>query len=537
MTLALASATLNSAAINQNTQSIAFCRLGDLRFGVPLTDVVQAIRQPAHMTLLPRRDHAIAGMFVYRQQTIPLIDIRRWLPWPDERNELPGQILLVRRNAHLAGIAIDQVDGLQRVRSSQIQRLFQGDDEEELFHTSVSIADDEQSSQAVGLLDVEALIRLSQVWSAAEADTESDTESDTDMADSVTAVDAVSAVAASIASAVPHALFELAGQVLAIPAGDVAAVIPMPAVTTILGRHPAWLGMTIWRERDVPVLRTMAALGLPPETESGSAQENLLVILGSEGRYAGVPVEVARAVMPLDTRAAQTAASAGLPVNTVLSGVLHTPASERLLLIDGTELVNTCSLSALSQKAQDAGLAQHRQHGQLIQQNQHTQYTQQKTQQLDQPSQADQDAALQAHVVVQGGQAWALGMRWLEAIVYFPAQFDTNTAGHPAQLGNFLWNQQTLPLWDLRMLSSQTPTADSPERRVLIMRINGMLIGLVVEQLLILLPARSGKIAAFGRRQTGVTQIITVRDDDQEKTYSILNPAEYLPLQSALTSL
>ena len=530
MTLASASATLNSAAIKENTQSIAFCRLGDLHFGVPLTDVVQAIRQPAHMTLLPRRDHAIAGMFVYRQQTIPLIDLLRWLPWPDQRTELPGQILLVRRNAYLAGIAIDQVDGLQRVRSSQIQRLFQGDDEEELFHTSVSIADDEQSSLAVGLLDVEALIRLSQVWSAAETNT----ESDTDMADSVTAVDAVSTGAASIASAVPHALFELAGQVLAIPAGDVAAVIPMPAVTTILGRHPAWLGMTIWRERDVPVLRTMAALGLPPDAESGSAQENLLVILGSEGRYAGVPVEVARAVMPLDTRAAQTAASAGLPVNTVLSGVLHTPASERLLLIDGAELVNTCSLSALSQKAQDAGLAQHRQHGQHIQ---HNQYTQQKTQQLDQPSQADQDAALQAHVVVQGGPVWALGMRWLEAIVYFPAQFDTNTAGHPAQLGNFLWTQQTLPLWDLRMLSSQTPTPDSPERRVLIMRINGMLIGLVVEQLLILLPARSGKVAAFGRRQTGVTQIITVRDDDQEKTYSILNPAEYLPLQSALTSL
>lgn len=526
MTLASASATLNSAAINQNTQSIAFCRLGDLRFGVPLTDVVQAIRQPAHMTPLPRRDYAIAGMFVYRQQTIPLIDLRRWLPWPDQRSELPGQILLVRRNAHLVGIAIDQVDGLQRVRSSQIQRLFQGDDEEELFHTSVSIADDEQSSQAVGLLDVEALIRPSQVWSAAEVDTESDTESDTDMADSATAVDAVSAGVASIASAVPHALFELAGQALAIPAGDVAAVIPMPAVTTILGRHPAWLGMTIWRERDVPVLRTMAALGLPPETESGSAQENLLVILGSEGRYAGVPVEVARAVIPLDTRAAQTAASAGLPVNTVLSGVLHTPASERLLLIDGAELVNTCSLSALSQKTQGAGLAQHRQHGQHIQ----------HTQQLDQPSQADQDAALQAHVVVQGGQAWALGMRWLEAIVYFPAQFDTNTAGHPAQLGNFLWNQQTLPLWDLRMLSSRTPTPDSPERRVLIMRINGMLIGLVVEQLLILLPARSGKVAAFGRRQTGVTQIITVRDDDQEKTYSILNPAEYLPLQQALAS-
>lgn len=521
MTLAATSVALNGAHRNDSSLSMTFCRLGDLRFAVPLNDVVQAIRKP-QLTLLPRRDQAIAGVFVYRQQSIPLLDLRRWLPWPDERSELPGQILLLRQNAHLVGVAIDQVEGLQRVPGSQIQRVVQREDDEELFHSTVSIAAGEQESQALGLLDVDALIRLSQVWSAA----------DEEFATSIAAADselaataaAGSASASASASTVPHALFELAGQVLAIPAADVAAVISMPVVTTILGRHPAWLGMTIWRERDVPVLRTMAALGLPPQAAdesahdtTASAQENLLVILGSEGRYAGLPVQVARAVTPLDTSAAQTAASAGLPVNTVLSGVLHLNAAERLLLVDGAELVNTCSLSALSQKAESAKQDQ-------------------QNQQPDQQSQADQDAALQAHVVVQGGRAWAVGMRWLEAIIYFPAQLDTNTAGNPAQLGNFIWNQQTLALWDLRMLSNQTPTPDSPERRVLIMRIDGMLIGLAVEQLLILLPARSGKIAAFGRRQSGVTQIITVRDQDQEKTYSILNPAEYLPLQQALAS-
>nr|WP_255423299.1 chemotaxis protein CheW [Undibacterium sp. CY21W] len=502
---------------------MTFCRLGDLRFAVPLKDVVQAIRQP-QLTLLPRRDQAIAGVFVYRQQTIPLLDLRRWLPWPDERGELPGQILLLKQNAHLVGVAIDQVEGLQRVPGSQIQRVVQREDDEELFHSTVSIAAGEQESQALGLLDVDALIRLSQVWSAADEEfATSIAAADSELAATAAAA-AGSASASASASTVPHALFELAGQVLAIPAADVAAVISMPVVTTILGRHPAWLGMTIWRERDVPVLRTMAALGLPPQAAdesahdtTASAQENLLVILGSEGRYAGLPVQVARAVTPLDTSAAQTAASAGLPVNTVLSGVLHLNAAERLLLVDGAELVNTCSLSALSQKAEGAKQDQ-------------------QTQQPDQQSQTDLDAALQAHVVVQGGRAWAVGMRWLEAIIYFPAQLDINTAGNPAQLGNFIWNQQTLALWDLRMLSNQTPTPDSPERRVLIMRIDGMLIGLAVEQLLILLPARSGKIAAFGRRQSGVTQIITVRDQDQEKTYSILNPAEYLPLQQALAS-
>lgn len=516
MTFTAAPVALNGARRNDSSLSMTFCRLGELRFAVPLNDVVQAIRQPPQLTLLPRRDQAIVGVFVYRQQTIPLLDLRRWLPWPDERDELPGQILLLRQNAHLVGVAIDQVEGLQRVPGSQIQRVIQREDDEELFHSTVSIAAGEQESQALGLLDVNALIRLSQVWSAA----------DEEFAASIAAADSGLATTAAAASAntVPHALFELAGQVLAIPASDVAAVISMPVVTTILGRHPAWLGMTLWRERDVPVLRTMAALGLPPPTAdepahktTASAQENLLVILGSEGRYAGLPVRAARAVTPLDTSAAQTAASAGLPVNAVLSGVLHLNAEERLLLVDGAELVNTCSLSALSQKTASAEQGQ-------------------QNQQSDQQSQAGQDAALQAHVVVLGGHAWAIGMRWLESIILFPSQLDKNTAGNPAQLGNFIWNQQTIPLWDLRMLTNQTPTPDSPERRVLIMRIGGALIGLAVEQLLILLPARTGKVAAFGRRQSGVTHIITVRDQDQEKSYSILNPAEYLPLQQALAS-
>jgi chemotaxis signal transduction protein len=167
VTLAATSVALNGAHRNDSSLSMTFCRLGDLRFAVPLNDVVQAIRQP-QLTLLPRRDQAIAGVFVYRQQTIPLLDLRRWLPWPDERSELPGQILLLRQNAHLVGVAIDQVEGLQRVPGSQIQRVVQREDDEELFHSTVSIAAGEQESQALGLLDVDALIRLSQVWSAAD---------------------------------------------------------------------------------------------------------------------------------------------------------------------------------------------------------------------------------------------------------------------------------------------------------------------------------------------------------------------------------
>jgi hypothetical protein len=44
VTLAATSVALNGAHRNDSSLSMTFCRLGDLRFAVPLNDVVQAIR-------------------------------------------------------------------------------------------------------------------------------------------------------------------------------------------------------------------------------------------------------------------------------------------------------------------------------------------------------------------------------------------------------------------------------------------------------------------------------------------------------------
>lgn len=93
---------------------------------------------------------------------------------------------------------------------------------------------------------------------------------------------------------------------------------------------------------------------------------------------------------------------------------------------------------------------------------------------------------------------------------------------HPAQIGNFMWNQSTLALWDLRQMNAYAPIKFDAETRILIARVDDKLIGLLVEQLILLLPGRAGQVHNFSTNNTRTSQIITVKYDDHIKSYNIL---------------
>ncbi|WP_189344154.1 chemotaxis protein CheW [Undibacterium macrobrachii] len=77
-------------------QNFILCKLNDLQFAVPLEFVMQAIEMPKDFSHIPRRDSAVLGILTYREQSIPLIDLRRWLPWPGELHNSPPQVLLLK---------------------------------------------------------------------------------------------------------------------------------------------------------------------------------------------------------------------------------------------------------------------------------------------------------------------------------------------------------------------------------------------------------------------------------------------------------
>ena len=492
---------------------VILCQLNALRFAVPLETVVQAILRPSDITYMPRRDSAMEGILTYRGQVLPLLDIRRWLPWPGDQQTVPAQVLVLKQNAMLFGIVIDAVDGLHKITDEQIQRLHQADDEHELFHSAIRLQQKNGSEYSVGLLDVSALAKLTQVW-AADAMATKDTDGEP-----ITTASAQKAIAHNAS----YALFTVADKIIGVESQYVAGVIAMPDVQKVLGSDASWRGMAHWRGRDIPVLDTMSSLGLTqlsdavlPDSLSGETagkatdadSASLLVILMHDERCIGLPVNAAHAVRRLDTSAAQTAASAGLPVNPILRAVQELPEElsdgRPVFLADGSVWVNACPMSALSR----------------------TDVTSKK-----------ECGHRHAHVIVQAGQVWAIGMHWLQAIIVMPEKIDAASAGYAGQLGTLSWQSRTLPLLDLGMLANNQATQINDDCKVLIICVKNVYLGVLVGQLMMLLPARTGELASFSRNGSNSTQMITVRQNEQLRSYGILDPESWSPLQTILQTM
>lgn len=489
-------------------QNVIVCSLNDLPFAIPLEYVIQAIQRPTEITLIPRRDDAIDGTFVYREKIIPLVDLRRWLPWPGESQRLPQQVLLLQNENQWIGILIDAVEGLHKLGSDQILRLIHANDSQEIFHSSVKIPAQtidqmgqhtNEQYRTLGLVDVPALLTLCQIWGGMrEVGTQvSDISTETVAA---IHVQTESFVQDHLLQHKTFASFAIGSRVIAIDTREVAAVLPMPLIQKILGSDASWLGMTKWRGRDVPVLAPLSSLGFAELNDEVNATE-LLVVLMHQGRCVALPVGGVRQVGQISSHQMQTPESAGFPNHPGLAGICHVDDGQQIFILNGAELIHSCPMSSLSEVEERDKKAHIR----------------------------DRDI----YVVVQAGHLWAINIRALESIIVPNEQIDRGAVLHEAQIGSFIWNQQTLALWDLGRLSTPTITEMDGESRVLIIRIGDQLIGLLVEKLILLLPGRIGQVHQFANSNARTSQLITVKHDDHIKSYSILDPENWAPLKES----
>lgn len=478
--------------------SFVFCELNGLQFGVSLDNVVQAVPRQENLQVLPRRDHAIEGLFIFGHEAIPLIDLRRWLPWPGDAQQAFSQVLILNHAGHTVAIGIHAVHGLQKIKSTAIQQHVHHVDAHELFHSSVLVpkklgnsGSEDHPETAYGLLDVPALIALSNTWVASCGGIESGNNKDLEFEDAKH----------RDAAADSYAFFELQNRIIAIDASSVAAVVPMPHVQNILGSDSDWLGMAKWRERDVPVLATLETLEInPPGTTVTLAK--LLVIVCNNGQCVGLPVDEIQAVKRVYADKIQTPASAGYPVNSILTGICNEVDEQPIFLVDGAALVTSCPMSSLSV--------------------------------IDETQKKNTKLSSETFVVIQAGTPFAIALHWLEAIIEVPADIDRISTTSPAQIGSLNWKNQSLPLWDLQALNTGMPTTASRENRILVVKLNNTLLGLMVDQLLLLLPARSGQVMNFSAHGTDTAQIIMVEQEGHVKSYRILAPMSWLPLQQAI---
>jgi chemotaxis signal transduction protein len=240
----------------------------------------------------------------------------------------------------------------------------------------------------------------------------------------------------------------------------------------------------------VPVLQVLATLGLGRDT---AAPAPLLAVVEYGRLCMGVPVQAVRDVQLLDLSAAQPAVALGLAPSPILSGLLPLPDGSRALLIDVQALVAADSLSTLSAAP-------------------------------DSPD-ADRQAAVQAHVAVQAGTAWALPLSDLLEIIGLPEAW--NSGPDPMAPWCHTWRQRAVPLWDLGALKGHGATPASADAKVLILQSDRGPFGLVVEALLHLLPARNLELHQMRLHDGRRLPFIVDRQEPEQRSFAVLGPQDW----------
>ena len=462
----------------------ALVELGSLHIGVATEHVMQAIPWPDKLAALPRGNKALLGVFSHSGQIVPLVQLQKWID--PAINIPPGtqEVLILRAEGKVLGLAVDSVRGLLHADPADVHQVHHDSTPDEFFR-SVVLAEDKTS--LLSLLDVPRLMLQVQTWAASTPLEASDATADT--------------FGGGASTAPPNSVtnFAVVGTdqtLLGFDAAHVGEILPMPKIQTALASDSLFLGMARWRGRDVPVMNIKRAIGMPIQS---AASAPWLLVLSAQGRCIGVPVDtvqLVRAIPGADIQPVEVIAPA---FRNLYLGTVNREDKQRLFLLDTPALVASFSLSALSLKPDGAT--------------------------ADAASQRESDAAAStAHVVFRAGRTWAAPLdAALQEICRLPATFQPVPRDSDHTVGQFEWRSQAIPLLDLRWANHQVRTQFDAETRVIVVHVHGRTVGLVVEELMALVPAHVGTHTRFSMGGHAALHMITVGWLSAQKSYGVMH--------------
>lgn len=458
------------AVENQAARSFAQVELGGMIIGVPTECVLRVVPRPAVLTVIPRSHDAIDGVFRDGMQIVAVADLRKWMQTPPAGADTPAQVMLLSVAGRTIGLAVDAVRGLVRLPAARVSRIHRDACADGFFH-SVGVRDD---GALLTLLDPSVLIDQVGAW-APEADL------------SATVVDAEVVHDTSI-----QALVRIGTAIFGFPATMVGEIVTRVTLAPLGLGSGQVTGTTHWRGRLTPVID-------PARTVLAAAGGNALtVVLAHDGLTLAFPVDEVLAVRTFSAAQIQDAATAGLEAG-VYAGYATEESGRRILLVDGPALLARYAVLGL-----DGSTARVKSTG---------------------PARTP----LPAHVVYDIGQLCAAPMHALREIVPLPADYAASPDLATGIDGQCAWRGRTLPVIDLRTPDARTST-DSV--RLMVVHHNEREVGLLVKDVIALLPANAGERLRFTMPGGQAMHMITVGSADQRKSYQVLD-METLPYLAA----
>jgi chemotaxis signal transduction protein len=296
---------------------LAAVRIGTIDVGISAGAVLQALPATRALPAPPRRSGALCAVVEHDGRLLPVVDLARWIDVGCGADDAPGQarVVLLRDGGRRIGLRVDAVNGL--VDAGEPARLHRDDDPDEVFHSVATVRD---SGKVLTMLDVERLAALALAWH--------------DEADGTAAVSAEAAAGAAVRTTVQYALMRHGGVRLAVPAADVAEVLPMPHVE----RSGFGLAYAVWRGRHVPLL---PARLLDDAAADAARVPALLAVIEHGGLALGLPVDAALGMAPFAPD------HDGLPAMEGIALSAH-DADGAVLLLDSGRLLARFPEAALS---------------------------------------------------------------------------------------------------------------------------------------------------------------------------------------------
>jgi len=300
---------------------LAQASIGAVRLGIPVDTVVQAIPLPDTPAFLPRRQGALRGVVEHLGTLVPVVDLARWVDVGVTKTAAyEARILVLREGGRTIGLQVDALQGLVDVPAQSFTRLHHDDNPDDVFHTVVRSP---ESDAILSLLEVGRLADLACAWSEIGATEDG------------AAPPAPSSAPAPAAR--PYALLQTAHARLAVPPGDLAAVIPMPALVSFGGGIGG--AYCDWRGRHLPVLLDGAVTSHAP----AGGKDPLLAVIEHDGLALGVPVRAALQLCRFD--------DPGLPVPGGVTATAFDADGIEVHLLDTARLFERFPEAALSRPA------------------------------------------------------------------------------------------------------------------------------------------------------------------------------------------
>jgi len=456
-----------SAAANHrpDARSFAQVELAGMVIGIPAEYVVRVVLRPAALTAVPRSHDAIDGVFRDHDQVIAVADLRKWMARPPAGDAVPGQVMLLCVDGRTIGLAVDAVRGLVRLADDNIDQIHHYAREDGFFH-SVGTRDD---GSLITLLDPGILIAQVGAWapdaSLGERPAAADTEVEPDSA--------------------IQALVRIGNTILGFPATMVGEIVKHVQLQPLALGGGQVTGTTQWRGRLTPVVnpaRTVLA------ADGGNA---LTVVLAHGGLTLAFPVDEVLAVRTFSAAQVQHAATAGLD-NDIYLGYAAEESGRRILLVDGPALLARYAVPGLDGAAASAQTA------------------------------ATLRTPLPAHVVYDVGQLCAAPMHALREIVPLPSGYQASADLQDGIDGQCKWRGRMLPVIDLRTLDAR---ACNDSARLMVVHHGEREVGLLVRDVVALLPANTGERLRFTMPGGQAMHMITVGAANERKSYQVLDVA------------